>query len=215
MCQKEWKNLRDRFNKENKTRSGAKEPASKWANYAVMLFNGKYSKHRTTCTSTQKSTIVKPDDKPGMGCHSLPSYKNYWSADEDFDTSIVRRTMSRNRFEMMLSNLHLNDNTTIPRDNKDKIYKLGPFVINMKTQFDLLHHGTRELAADESIILFKGRSSLKQYNPKKPIKRGYKLWCIADQHGLGERVVLSLTEKYWNQNRKIYFDKTTLQRLVY
>ncbi|KAH0818558.1 hypothetical protein GEV33_004233 [Tenebrio molitor] len=56
---------------------------------------------------------------------------------------------------MMLSNLHLNDNTTIPRDNKDKIYKLGPFVINMKTQFDLLHHGTRELAADESIILFK------------------------------------------------------------
>jgi hypothetical protein len=150
-----------------------------------------------------------------MGCHSLPSYKNYWSADEDFDTSIVRRTMSRNRFEMMLSNLHLNDNTTIPRDNKDKIYKLGPFVINMKTQFDLLHHGTRELAADESIILFKGRSSLKQYNPKKPIKRGYKLWCIADQHGLGERVVLSLTEKYWNQNRKIYFDKTTLQRLVY
>jgi hypothetical protein len=164
-----------------------------------------------------------------MGYHSLPSYKNYWSADEDFDTSIVRRTMSRNRFEMMLSNLHLNDNTTIPRDNKDKIYKIRPFVINMKTQFDLLHHGTRELAVDESIILFKGRSSLKQYNPKKPIKRGYKLWCIADQHGyikdfdvyqgkdevaeekfgnygLGERVVLSLTEKYWNQNRKIYFD---------
>jgi hypothetical protein len=51
-----------------------------------------------------------------MGCHSLPSYKNYWSADEDFDTSIVRRTMLRNRFEMVLSNLHLNDNTTIPRE---------------------------------------------------------------------------------------------------
>jgi hypothetical protein len=51
MCQKEWKNLRDRFNKENKTRSGAKAPASKWAYYAAMLFYGKH---------------FYPDDKPGM-----------------------------------------------------------------------------------------------------------------------------------------------------
>jgi hypothetical protein len=48
MYQKEWKNLRDRFNKENKTRSGAKAPASEWAYCAAMLFYGKYSKHRAT-----------------------------------------------------------------------------------------------------------------------------------------------------------------------
>jgi len=63
----------------------------------------------------------------------------------------------------------------------------------------------------------------------KPIKRGYKLWCLADQkgyimnfkvyqgkeelvnssfekYGLGERVVLELTEHLWNQNREVYFD---------
>ena len=63
----------------------------------------------------------------------------------------------------------------------------------------------------------------------KPIKRGYKLWVVADNngyvkkfqvyqgkdqvtenkwasYGLGERVVLSLTEDYWGQHRKIYFD---------
>jgi hypothetical protein len=39
------------------------------------------------------------------------------------------------------------------------------------------------MAVDESIIVFKGRSVLKQYNPMKPIKRGYKLWCLADQWG--------------------------------
>lgn len=33
------------------------------------------------------------------------------------------------------------------------------------------------------MIKFKERSSLKQYNPMKPIKRGYKLWSIADQKG--------------------------------
>ena len=33
------------------------------------------------------------------------------------------------------------------------------------------------------MIFFKGRSSLKQYNLKKPIKRGYKLWEMADMDG--------------------------------
>ena len=33
------------------------------------------------------------------------------------------------------------------------------------------------------MILFKGRSSLKQCNPMKPIKRGYKIWAKADMDG--------------------------------
>ncbi|KAK6169502.1 hypothetical protein SNE40_020545 [Patella caerulea] len=33
------------------------------------------------------------------------------------------------------------------------------------------------------MIRFKGRSSIKQYNPLKPIKRGYKLWVRADSDG--------------------------------
>ena len=32
----------------------------------------------------------------------------------------------------------------------------------------------------ESMVLFKGRSSLKQYMPRKPVKRGYKIWERAD-----------------------------------
>ena len=39
------------------------------------------------------------------------------------------------------------------------------------------------MSIDESMILFKGRSSLKQYNPMKPIKRGYKVWSMADMDG--------------------------------
>jgi hypothetical protein len=33
------------------------------------------------------------------------------------------------------------------------------------------------------MVRFKGRSSLKQYNPMKPVKREYKLWCRADMSG--------------------------------
>lgn len=31
------------------------------------------------------------------------------------------------------------------------------------------------------MIRFKGRSTLKQYMPNKPIKRGYKVWVRADE----------------------------------
>jgi hypothetical protein len=79
------------------------------------------------------------------------------------------------------------------------------------------------------MIKFKGRSVLKQYLPMKPIKRGYKLWCLADQrgyikkfqiyqgkdeelnskftgYGLGEKVVLELTEQDWGKGKIVYFD---------
>ena len=41
---------------------------------------------------------------------------------------------------------------------------------------------TVELAVDEAIITFQGRSSLKQYIPMKLIKRGIKVWLLGDSH---------------------------------
>ena len=32
------------------------------------------------------------------------------------------------------------------------------------------------------MIPFQGRSTLKQYMPAKPVKRGIKVWCRADTH---------------------------------
>lgn len=82
---------------------------------------------------------------------------------------------------------------------------------------------------DESVILFKGRSSMKQYTPLKPTKRGYKVWARADhtcgylyqfeihcgkqeneersvEDGLGPRVVKTLTSTLKDQNCLVVFD---------
>lgn len=164
-----------------------------------------------------------------MGYHKLPSYKNYWSTAKDLNVKIVSEVMNRNRFSEISSNIHVNDNTVIPVNNKDKLYKLCPMIDSLNKTFSEAYYGTRELSVDESMIKFKGRSTLKQYNPMKPIKRGYKLWCIADQKGyilkfsvyqgknetlehefenfnLGERIVLKLTKPYWKQSRLVFFD---------
>lgn len=79
-------------------------------------------------------------------------------------------------------------------------------------------------SVDESMIKFKGRSSLKQYMPAKPIKRGYKCWVRADESSyvcefqiytgktdstekqLGARVVKDLTRELVGGNHHVYFD---------
>jgi len=69
--------------------------------------------------------------------------------------------MTRNRFDLILTNLHLNDNTIIPKDNKDKLFKLKPLINYFNEKFELIYHGTNQLSIDEFMILFKGRSTLK------------------------------------------------------
>nr|CAI5844958.1 unnamed protein product [Callosobruchus analis] len=91
--------------------------------------------------------------------------------------------MSRNRFEQILSNLHCNDNTQLPADNRDNLYKLRPLITELNRSFRMLYIPTRKMRVDESMILFRRHSSIKQYNPMKPIKRGYKIWCVVDQKG--------------------------------
>lgn len=155
-----------------------------------------------------------------MGYVVMPSWKDYWSTSPDLGSQLVTDTMSRNRFEIILNNLHVNDTSAMPKGCTDKLYKLRPLIDTMNKQFQKLYNLSREVSVDESVILFKGRSTLKQYNPMKPIKRGYKLWCLADKrgyianfdvyqgkkgtqmdefttYGLGERVVLELTKPYW------------------
>ncbi|XP_060855513.1 piggyBac transposable element-derived protein 3-like [Metopolophium dirhodum] len=163
-----------------------------------------------------------------MGYNSLPSWKDYWSTSNDLGVKIISDAMSRKRFDDILCFLHINDNDAKTTDNKDKLYKLRPLLDSINSRFPELYKVTREVSVDESMVLFKGRSSIKQYNPMKPIKRGYKIWCLGDQNGyiskfsvyqgkeeviddfvdfgLGERVVLNLTKPYWNKGMKVFFD---------
>lgn len=153
-----------------------------------------------------------------MGYNILPSIDLYWSSDPGFRVDEIAQVMPVKRFKKILQCLHLNDNAQQPAktsDNYDKLYKLRPLL-------DLINHACQTNAKDsssqsidESMILFKGRSSMKQYMPLKPIKRGYKVWCRSDsntgylyefyiytgksetgtEEGLGYKVVKILTEK--------------------
>ena len=162
-----------------------------------------------------------------MGYHTLPSYKLYWSNQPDLAVPLMPSTMSKTRFEQFLSNLHVNDDADQNHPAHDKLWKLRPLLDSLNNNFIKFYDIKQEQSIDESMILFKGRSCLKQYCPMKPIKRGFKMWVRADSDGymsrfevyqgkgtgigregfgLGESVVLNLCEDILGKGHKVFFD---------
>ena len=118
-----------------------------------------------------------------MEYRKLTPYRDYWSSHSNFSTTIVCQTMSRNTFTKILSNIHFADNTKIPPKTSSKYSKTftvdefpNSLMKNFKTNYNL----DENVSIDESMVKFKGRSSLKQYLPLKPTKHGFKVWTLAD-----------------------------------
>ncbi|XP_063224514.1 piggyBac transposable element-derived protein 4-like [Bacillus rossius redtenbacheri] len=119
-----------------------------------------------------------------MGITKKPSYRDYWSSEPDLGENYISKLMTVKRFSFLLSHLHLNDNTVAPDRNSvsyDKLYKLRPLLDHLSKKFFECYQPHQKLAVDESMVKFKGRSSLKQYMRDKPIKRGYKSWMLCDE----------------------------------
>ena len=118
-----------------------------------------------------------------IGCRILPSWTHFWSNETDLSVPFASTVMPRNLFPEILSHLHVNDNLLMPRYNTDRLYKLHPLIESLNNLYVKLYNISKQVSIDENMILFKGRSSLKQYYPMKRIKKGYKLWVRADMDG--------------------------------
>jgi len=113
-----------------------------------------------------------------MGLHDLPRTELYWSSARLFRVTPIAHIMPVKRFKKIRQAIHVNDNSTAPKrgdPNYDKLYKLRPLIDGINERFQSQCIQTTSQSVDEGMIAFKGRSSLKQYMPLKPIKRGYKV----------------------------------------
>nr|CAI5870114.1 unnamed protein product [Callosobruchus analis] len=52
------------------------------------------------------------------GYHTLPHIQHYWSTEEDKGIDLVKKCMSRNRFQSIKQNLHLSDNSILDKNDK-------------------------------------------------------------------------------------------------
>ena len=163
-----------------------------------------------------------------MGITQLPHLHNYWSTNGLLGAPHVVQAFPRDRFMRILRELHFNDNTTaVPRGQPgyDRAHKVRPVIDSISEKCLTLYKPHKENSVDEAMVKFKGRSSLKQFMPKKPIKRGYKVWCRCDSHNgftccfqvylgktdspekdLGIRATLDMTQDIFDKGYHIYCD---------
>ena len=164
-----------------------------------------------------------------MGYHALPCIRDYWSTDPTFGVYYIANIMPLKRFEELRAYLHFNDNDLMkPRDHPhhDRAFKIRPVLDHFNKCFIAGMSATEEQAIDEHMIKFKGHNILRQYVKGKPVQWGFKLWCRCDsktgylfqfdlytgkksnniEHGLGEGVVLTLTEQIRGLYCQVYID---------
>ncbi|XP_063878299.1 piggyBac transposable element-derived protein 2-like isoform X1 [Scylla paramamosain] len=114
----------------------------------------------------------------------LPRTRRYWKKSSWVQQ--IAEVFSRNRWEEIKKYIHFNDNSNMPAptdETRDKLFKIRPIVDKLLHKFQAIPQ-QQMLCIDEQIVPFKGRSGLKQYNPKKPNKWGYKIFVLCDTNGL-------------------------------
>lgn len=136
------------------------------------------------------------------GYNELPSKRHYWDIDSDMRNELVYKSMRRDRFLQISKFLHFADNNK--PDLTDKIWKLRPIMDKVKQTF-LHYFGPEEnLCYDESMVKYFGRHSCKQFIRGKPVRFGYKIWCLNTPSGY-----LTNFEMYQGNNprRSLVYEK--------
>ncbi|XP_052083040.1 piggyBac transposable element-derived protein 4-like [Mytilus californianus] len=165
-----------------------------------------------------------------MGVMQLASYRLYWSSDPFLGNTGIRSVMTENRFSKLYQYIHVNNNqTAVPRDTEgfDKLHKVRPIINMVDHTFKDHYKPKQNQTVDEAMVKYKGRFSIKQYMPGKPIKRGMKVWMRADSTSgychqfnvymgkddpnkgpkLGEKVVKLLCKDLKWKGHHIYMDR--------
>ena len=163
-----------------------------------------------------------------MGMTKLPDLYDYWSTTEALHNFAIASRIPRKRFLEIQRYLHFADNASItPRGQEgyDRIGKVRTVLDSIRKSFLANFNPHMENAIDEAMVPFKGRSSLKQYVPLKPVRRGFKIWVRADSvngyvcdfsvytgreeevvRDLGAKVVKRLVQPLAGGNYHVYFD---------
>ncbi|CAH2005722.1 unnamed protein product [Acanthoscelides obtectus] len=153
----------------------------------------------------------------------------YWSQNHLLLSPAFSKHMSRDRYFQLQRYLHFSNNEIAPPGNR--LFKVENVLNILKENFQSQFYPFQNLVIDESMILFKGRLSFKQYIKTKKHRFGIKLYVLCDcetgivldfiiycgkdtnikaedKNNLGTTgaVVAKLLEPYLNKGHSLYTD---------
>ncbi|CAK9834553.1 PiggyBac transposable element-derived protein 4 [Anthophora retusa] len=105
------------------------------------------------------------------------SLLEYWSKDKLLRSEIFGEIMTRDRYLKLLQMLHFTH--TVDPTN-DRLHKIRNVIDILRTKFSQAFQPYERLCIDESLLLYKGRLSFKQYIPSKRNRFGVKSFILSD-----------------------------------
>lgn len=153
----------------------------------------------------------------------LPSIRKLFSKDPLYYHPIFGATMSGRRFEQILRCF----SCQITESSEDKLTKIRPLVDMIRDSFQKAFSPKQNLSLDESLLLFRGRLSIRQYIKIKAAKYGIEFFELTTPDGYvlnfevyegknsktdevkGEKtqnIVLRLMEPYLSKGHHVYMD---------
>lgn len=150
----------------------------------------------------------------------------YWSTTSLYHGLWARSIMSRERFNALMSMLHVVDSCA--EGKQDKLHKVIAFLQFFKGKCKSLYQPFQQLAVDERMIKSRQHTGTSQYQKNKPTKSGIKMWVLMDSangytydfhvcigknaaerpgaNRLGYDVVMRLVQPLINQGYHLYCD---------
>ena len=173
-----------------------------------------------------------------------PRISMYWTKDGMVSTSVFSQLMRRDRLLLIMRFLHFADNRNHnPADpDRNKLYKIREVSDMIRRRCSEAFYPGKNSRVDESLVLFKGRLSFKQYIKSKRARFGIKLYklCTTDgivldyviYHGgmaqeltevqyalITEKIPVTLMQKYLGKGHHLYVDNyytsIALQNIYY
>ncbi|XP_039719790.1 piggyBac transposable element-derived protein 4-like [Pteropus medius] len=112
-----------------------------------------------------------------------PELEMFWSTRPLLDTPYLRQIMTGERFLLLLRCLHFVNNHSISTGQSKaqvSMQKIKPVFDFLVNKFSTVYTPNRNIAVNESLMLFKGQLALRQYIPMKRAQCGLKLYVLCE-----------------------------------
>ncbi|XP_017790882.1 PREDICTED: piggyBac transposable element-derived protein 4-like [Habropoda laboriosa] len=154
------------------------------------------------------------------------SLDEYWSKNRLLRSDIFGEITSRDRYKLLLRMLHFADDH---ESNSDRLWRIREVINRLRRSFSDAFYPYQNLFIDESLLLYKGRLSFKQFIPSKRNRFGIKSFVLCDcktgyvqdfifysgsgtispqyaDIGISGNIVMSLMEPYLHKGHTLYVD---------
>ncbi|XP_065662864.1 piggyBac transposable element-derived protein 4-like [Hydra vulgaris] len=108
-----------------------------------------------------------------------PTYELYHTTNVVYATPVVRKVIKYDRFRLINTFINFVDNSNL-EESALMCAKIKPIHDYLFTLFRKAYVPQRNIAVDESLLLWKGRLSWKQYIPSKRARFGLKSFILAE-----------------------------------